>query len=81
MEKGLKGLFVSQADFNGLPWWLSGKESACQCRRCRFSITLGWVNPLQDEMATCTSILAWNIPWTAEPGRLHVVHGVTNNQM
>ena len=19
-----------------LPWWLSGKESACQCRRCRF---------------------------------------------
>ena len=20
----------------GLPWWLSGKESACQCRRCRF---------------------------------------------
>ena len=19
----------------GLPWWLSGKESACQCRRCR----------------------------------------------
>ena len=22
---------------NGLPWWLSGKESACQCKRCRFS--------------------------------------------
>ena len=21
----------------GLPWWLSGKESTCQCRRCRFS--------------------------------------------
>ena len=20
----------------GLPWWLSGKESACQCKRCRF---------------------------------------------
>ena len=20
----------------GLPWWLSGKESACQCRRCAF---------------------------------------------
>jgi len=22
---------------SGLPWWLGGKESACQCRRCRFS--------------------------------------------
>ena len=21
----------------GLPWWLSGKESSCQCRRCRFN--------------------------------------------
>ena len=23
-----------------LPWWLSGKESACQCRRCRFNPSL-----------------------------------------
>ena len=22
---------------SGLPWWFSGKESACQCRRCRFN--------------------------------------------
>ena len=22
---------------HGLPWWLSGKESACQCRRCKFN--------------------------------------------
>ena len=27
-------------------------------------------DPLQDEMATHSSILAWEIPWTEEPGRL-----------
>ena len=25
----------------GLPWWLSGKESACQCRRCGFNPWVG----------------------------------------
>ena len=32
--------------------------------------SLGWENPLEKEMATCSSILAWEIPWTEEPGRL-----------
>ena len=32
--------------------------------------SLGWEDPLQDEMATHSSILAWEIPWTEEPGRL-----------
>ena len=27
-------------------------------------------DPLEEEMATHTSILAWNIPWTEEPGGL-----------
>ena len=27
-------------------------------------------NPLEKEMATCSSILAWKIPWTEEPGDL-----------
>ena len=26
--------------------------------------SLGWENPLEKEMATCSSILAWKIPWT-----------------
>jgi len=25
----------------GLPWWLSGEESACLCRRCRFNPWVG----------------------------------------
>ena len=30
----------------------------------------GWESPLKEEMATHSSILAWRIPWTEEPGRL-----------
>ena len=30
--------------------------------------SLGWEDPLEWEMATDSSILAWNIPWTEEPG-------------
>ena len=32
--------------------------------------SLGWEHPLEKEMATHSSILAWNIPWTEEPGEL-----------
>ena len=32
--------------------------------------SLGWENPLREHMATHSSILAWRIPWTEEPGGL-----------
>ena len=32
--------------------------------------SLGWEDPLEKEMATHSSILAWRIPWTEEPGKL-----------
>ena len=32
--------------------------------------SLGWEDPLEKEMATHSSTLAWRIPWTEEPGRL-----------
>ena len=31
---------------------------------------LSWEDPLEEEMATHSSILAWKIPWTEEPGGL-----------
>ena len=31
----------------------------------------GWEDALEKEMATHSSILAWKIPWTEEPGGLH----------
>ena len=32
--------------------------------------SLGWEDPLEEEMATCSSIFAWEIPETEEPGGL-----------
>ena len=32
--------------------------------------SLDWEDPLEKEMATHSSILAWEIPWSEEPGRL-----------
>ena len=32
--------------------------------------SLGQEDPLEEEMATYSSILAWKIPWTEEPGGL-----------
>ena len=32
--------------------------------------SLGWEDPLEKEMETCFSTLAWKIPWTEETGRL-----------
>jgi len=44
------------------------------------SIFLGQEDPLEEEMATYSSILAWEILWIGEPGGLYVVHGVTKSQ-
>ena len=32
--------------------------------------SLGWEDPLEKEMATHSSILAWRVPWVEEPGEL-----------
>ena len=38
--------------------------------------SLGQEDPLEKGMATHSCILAGRIPWTEEPGGLHIVHGV-----
>ena len=66
---GLSVIFHAE----GLPSWLSGKESACQIisqKRQRFDPCLVHQDPLEEEMATHSSILAWEIPWIEEPGGL-----------
>ena len=59
---------VSKKTYVWFLWWLSGKEPACS------AVGVGWRldqnDPLEKEMATHSSILAWEIPWTEEPGRL-----------
>ena len=56
----------------GLPWWLSGKKNLPPMQELREMCvqSLGWEDPLEEGIATHSSILAWRIPWTEEPGGL-----------
>ena len=47
---------------------LDGKE--CACNAGDLDSVLVWEDPLKKEMANHSSILAWRIPQTEEPGRL-----------
>ena len=65
----------------GFPGGASGKEPACKCRRHKRHRFDPWVGkiPLEEGMATHSSILAWRIPLTEEPGGLHTVHRVARS--
>ena len=52
-----------------LLWWLSGKDSACNAGDV--GLIPGSGRSLEEAMATQSSILAWRIPWTEEPGGLY----------
>ena len=56
----------------GFPGGASGKEPTCQSRRHKrlWVWNLGWEDPLEEGMATHSSILAWRIPWTVRCGGL-----------
>ena len=45
----------------GLPWWLSGKESICQCRRHGFDLWVGKI-PWRREWQPTPVFLSWRIP-------------------
>ena len=54
-----------------LPSGASGKEPTCQCRTHKRRVqSLGWEDPLEEEMAMHSSIFAWRTPWTEGPGGL-----------
>ena len=46
----------------------------------RWVQSLGQEDPLEEEMAMHSSILAWKIPWTEEPGRLQSMGSQTVRQ-
>ena len=56
--------------FQGFPMQLDGKESTCQCRSHGFDPWVRKVPWRRKWELTCSSILAWKIPCTEEPGRL-----------
>ena len=54
---------------SGLPWWVKN-PLAVQAMQELWVRSLGWEDPLEVEMAADSSILAWEIPQTEEPGGL-----------
>ena len=71
----------------GLPWWLSGKESTCQCKRLGFN---PWIRKItwRRKRQPTPVILPGKIPWTEEPsgqrsmGSQRVRHNLaTENKM
>ena len=58
--------------YEGFTGGLSGKESPCKAGDMGLIPGLGRSH-LEKEMATRSSILAWEIPWTEEPGRLQSI--------
>ena len=68
-ENRIMRISIVQEAFSGVA---SGKEPACQCKRQkrRGARVLGQEDPLEEVMATYSSILAWRMPWTEEPGEL-----------
>ena len=80
----IPGLGGSHGEGKGYPLQYSGLENSMdyivhrvtksQTRLSDFTFTFH-SHALEKEMATHSSILAWRIPWTEEPGGLHTVHG------
>ena len=73
LSTGLEQFSLSKnnnSEFNnkGFPGGSAVKNPpAMQEAQIRF---LGWEDPLEKQMATHSSILVWEIPWTEEPGGL-----------
>ena len=61
----------------GFPGGSDDKESAYMETQI---LSMGQQDPLEKEMATHSSILAWEIPWTEGPGGPRTVHGVTKSR-
>ena len=63
----------------GFPGGSDGKKNLPATWETRVQ-SLGWKDPLEEEMATHSSILAWRIQWTEKPGGLRSMrsfHGLT----
>ena len=54
--------------YRGFPGGSDGKESVYNAGDT--GLIPSWEDPLEENMATHSSILAWKIPWTEEPGGL-----------
>ena len=65
-------------DIQGLPRWRQQQRTPLPMQEIQENRVqyLGWEDPLEEEMATHSSILAWRIPWTEEPGELQSIRSL-----
>ena len=68
-NKSTHFFFHSSWFFSEFPWWFSGKQFHPAMQEMQVG-SLDRKDPLEKEILTHSSILAWDIPWTEEPGRL-----------
>ena len=71
----LENPLAESQSFPGLPGWLSGKESICQCRSCRRCGFDPWVGkiPWRRKWQPTLVFLPGKSLWTEEPGRLQPI--------
>ena len=70
------GQWVHEKMLNITNYWASLVAQRVKCLPAMWEIwvqSLGQEDPLEKEMATHSSVLAWKIPWTEKPGRLQSV--------
>ena len=63
--------YITYIQIDGLPWWLSGKESTCNAREA--GLIPGLRRFSGKKMAMHSSILVWRISWTEESGWLQSI--------
>ena len=66
-------MYFTRGNVYGLPRRISGKRIHLPMKDSQESWvqSLGWEDPLEKEIAIHSNILAWEIPWTEEPGGRH----------
>ena len=71
---------MTNTTFPWLSWWFRWQRICLQCGRSGFN---PWVRkiPGEEEMATHSSILTWETPWTEEPGGLQFMGSVKSQTL
>ena len=77
--QALINIYTEEGLFPGFLGGAGGEESACHCETGVWS--LHQEDPLEEGLATHSSILAWRIPGTEEPHEQATAHRVTKADM
>ena len=57
-ENVVESMFLKIHSLQGLPWWLSGKEFTCQCKRYRFHPWAGKIPHATEQPSLCATTVS-----------------------